>query len=144
MGPRNRRRLRNAAIAAVAVLVVVIGAVVLLAGSPGSSGQGASDAGTATQPVHQTEMIAYGMSKQQVRRLAGQPNKTQGACWLYQSKPLSLVQLPPPGETASDEGLAPLKVCFADSTTQWLYHWGYDKRLHKNVWIPPVTFSLAH
>ena len=120
-----------AAIALTAAIVAVAAAVVLGSRSPKTPPPSAA-------PAHRTQMIAYGMSKQQVRRLAGSPTSTRGSCWLYRARPVSLVQLPPPGKTPADEGRAALKICFLWGKTSGLYYWFTGPRAPNGVWSAPI------
>jgi len=99
MGPRNTRRAIAAAtfVAAVALLVGGGALVTHLSSRSGS--------GTATPRVLRlnVDRLSYGMTKQQVQRSIGRPERIAGNCWQYPEKVKDFV-----GNTINAA-----RVCFA-------------------------------
>jgi hypothetical protein len=88
MGPRNRRRLRNGAVAAGAVVIAVLAVVVLMTRhSSNDSGSAvtaqAKQQHTPTNGSSRELHLVFGMTPRQVRHIAGNPRTTRGACWYY-------------------------------------------------------------
>lgn len=145
MGPRNRRRLTNSTVTLAAIVVVGLAGWWFLGRSPGSPGPLASSSASrsshAVPSVHVPHMLAFGTSRAGVRRLLGAPTTTQGSCWLYSSKPIAFIQIPPPGETQASEGVSRLKVCFLDNQTSELYYWFVGPRVPKGIWARPLIID---
>jgi hypothetical protein len=82
MGPRNKRRLTIAAMA-LAVIAAIIVAVVVLNGSSTPAATIAYRGPTDARYDANSRKLVFGMTKQQVRRAVGPPEKVVGRCWQY-------------------------------------------------------------
>ncbi|HZQ81079.1 MAG TPA: hypothetical protein VFB25_03770 [Gaiellaceae bacterium] len=129
MGPRNRRRAITAAIVVAAVAIVFWGGRSALVASKNHSNSG---------PVasrHLTlipDNLTYGMTKQQMARRLGRPEKIAGNCWQYHEGVKDFV-----GQTVNA-----VRLCFTSSGYQVSYveldgKWRYPNDTTKV--IPPPT-----
>jgi hypothetical protein len=136
MGPRNRRRLTKGAIAL--VVIAAAAATVLLTHAPSHSGPAVSStADRAVPSTQKAHLLSYGMTKQEVRRLAGPPTSTRGNCWLYHAKPVGMIQ----SYAMPGAQVVPIKVCFWQNMTEGLYSWFVGPRVPKGEWTPPLVIS---
>jgi hypothetical protein len=87
MGPRNTRRLKTSAISAAVVAAVFVAALWDSGGGPFAHSSRNSDSTLARSGVitliPQQEGLAFGMTKRQISRRLGQPEKIAGQCWQY-------------------------------------------------------------
>jgi len=108
VGARSRGRLTIGAII-LAVTAAIVLALMLLTRSTNHPGSAAPARSASTSHAH----LIFGMTPQQVRRLAGRPKTIRGGCWLYRPKDgivgsLSIGQPDSQGRRFIDV----LKLCF--------------------------------
>ncbi|HST14980.1 MAG TPA: hypothetical protein VLJ44_09055 [Gaiellaceae bacterium] len=82
MGPRNQRRVRNAALAAV-VVIALLGLGFFLTHHSSSGSGAASKAARQGASISRATHLVYGMTPQQVQHFAGRAQSVRGGCWYY-------------------------------------------------------------
>lgn len=84
MGPRNRRRLAIAAVVLGVIAAVGVAVAVLSGGSSAPAATVTYQGPTDARYDANSSKVVFGMTRAQIRRLVGPPEKVVNGCWQYQ------------------------------------------------------------